>query len=93
MESVYICTKINCYCFACSINNILCAEVMGLSHLLLFQIESIGGFKILQEVNGGKEVSFRFHNKSKLQGGASVAVSLKFSTHKIHEVILTDHAT
>ena len=39
------------------------------------QIESLGGFKILHEVNDGEEVVFRFHYKSRLQGGASVTVS------------------
>ena len=39
------------------------------------QIESLGGFKIHHEVEEGEEVVFRFHHKSKLQGGASVTVS------------------
>ena len=42
----------------------------------MYQIESIGGLKIQHQVDGGKEVVFRFHGKSKLQGGAAVAVSL-----------------
>ena len=39
------------------------------------QIESLGGFKIQHQVEGGDEVVFRFHARSKLQGGASVTVS------------------
>ena len=39
-----------------------------------YQIESLGGFKIIHEVDDENEVTFRFHNKSKLQGGTSVAV-------------------
>ena len=38
------------------------------------QIESLGKFKIQHEVVGGQEVVFRFHPKSKLQGGHSVTV-------------------
>ena len=41
----------------------------------VFQPESVGGFKIVHEVDGGKEVVFKFHQKSKLQGNASVTVS------------------
>ena len=40
------------------------------------QIESLGGFKIHHEMEDGEEVVFRFHHKSKLQGGASVSVSV-----------------
>ncbi len=39
------------------------------------QIESLGGFKIVHEVEDGEEVVFRFHARSKLQGGAAVTVS------------------
>jgi hypothetical protein len=38
------------------------------------QIESLGKFKIQHQVEGGGEVVFRFHPKSKLQGGHSVTV-------------------
>ena len=38
------------------------------------QVESLGGFKILHEADEGEEVVFRFHYKSRLQGGASVTV-------------------
>lgn len=41
---------------------------------LFLQIESLGGFKLFHQVEGGEEVVFRFHHKSKLQGGASVTV-------------------
>ena len=34
----------------------------------------MGGFKIVHEVDN-KEIMFKFHQKSKLQGGASVTVS------------------
>jgi hypothetical protein len=38
-------------------------------------MESLGGFKIVHEVEDTNEkVEFRFHGKSKLQGGASVTV-------------------
>ena len=40
------------------------------------QAESVGGFKIVHEVDGGNDLVFKFHQKSKLQGGASVTVSL-----------------
>lgn len=36
--------------------------------------ESIGGLKIHHEVEGEAPVTFKFHNKSKLQGGAAVKV-------------------
>ena len=39
------------------------------------QIESLGKFKIHHEVDDGNEVVFRFHPKSKLQGGHAVTVS------------------
>lgn len=38
------------------------------------QIQSLGKYKIVHEVEGGGEVVFRFHPKSKLQGGHSVTV-------------------
>lgn len=37
-------------------------------------IESLGGFKIIHVIDDEDEVTFRFHNKSKLQGGTSVTV-------------------
>lgn len=43
--------------------------------VLIFQAESIGGFKIAHDVSGEKEIAFKFHQKSKLQGGGSVMVS------------------
>ena len=42
----------------------------------LVQVEQLGNFKIVHEVEGtGEKTEFRFHTKSKLQGGASVTVS------------------
>lgn len=41
------------------------------------QVEQLGNFKIVHEVEGtGEKTEFRFHVKSKLQGGASVTVSV-----------------
>lgn len=40
-----------------------------------FQAESLGSFKLMHDVIGGNEIAFKFHQKSKLQGGASVTVS------------------
>jgi len=39
------------------------------------QTEAIGGWKIAHEVEGEGAMFFRFHHKSRLQGGASVTVS------------------
>ena len=55
---------------------LLCTDdLLCISTCVYFQIETLGGFKIVNEIDEENEVTFRFHNKSKLQGGASVTVS------------------
>ena len=56
---------------------LLCVRTVSMHppYWISAQIESLGGFKILHEVDEGEEVVFRFHYKSRLQGGASVTVS------------------
>ena len=49
------------------------------------QVESLGGFKIVHKSEGEDDLVFRFHHKSKLQGGASVTVSLWIST-RVHDM-------
>jgi hypothetical protein len=48
------------------------------------QIESLGKFKIQHEVERGSEVVFRFHAKSKLQGGHSVTVWASKAEGAVH---------
>ncbi len=48
---------------------------MAVSPVCCYQIESLGGFKVHHQVEGEDEVVFRFHARSKLQGGAAVTVS------------------
>jgi hypothetical protein len=50
------------------------------------QIESLGKFKIQHEVEGSSEVVFRFHAKSKLQGGHSVTVSSWLGPISVHSL-------
>lgn len=46
--------------------------------------ESIGGFKIAHDVSGEKEIAFKFHQKSKLQGGGSVMVWGSEASGSVH---------
>lgn len=49
------------------------------------KIEPLGGFKIVHEVESTNEkVEFRFHSKSKLQGGASVTVWAAGADEAVH---------
>ena len=47
----------------------------------------MGCFKIVHDVEGVGEVSFKFHQKSKLQGGASVTVSMLCMSQRISETL------
>lgn len=59
--------------------------------------ESIGNFKIVHSVSGQKEIVFKFHPKSKLQGGAAVTVWAAEADGAVHspphDIVWRGHPT